>query len=324
MSERPVGRVVVVGSVNVDLVARVDHLPAVGETVGDATFERHPGGKGANQAAAAARLGARVAFVGAIGDDPLAEEARSALAMERIDLSELTVAAGPTGVALILVERQGENVIAVAPGANAELRPDQVAGAIERLAVRPGDVVLVGHEIPTETVRAALATARAAGARTILNPAPAAGIHRSLFGLVDVLVPNRLELVQIVAADGRRAGRAAEPGAAPERLASTLLMASGDGPPIREAVVVTLGPAGAIVVRAAGSPLVVVAPRVDAIDTVGAGDTFVGVLAADLAAGRGLDEAVHRAVVAAARSTTRQGARGGMPTAAELESALRA
>jgi ribokinase len=324
VSERPVGRVVVVGSVNVDLVARVDHLPAAGETVGDATFERHPGGKGANQAAAAARLGARVAFVGAIGDDPLAEEARSALALERIDLAELTVAAGPTGVALILVDQHGENVIAVAPGANAQLGAVQVGDALQRLAVGLGDVVLVGHEIPTETARAALAAARAAGARTILNPAPAAGIDRSLFGLVDVLVPNRLELARIVAADGRRAGRAADPGAAPERLAATLLTPSGDGPAIREAVVVTVGAAGAIVVRADGPPVVVAAPRVDAIDTVGAGDTFVGVLAADLAVGRGLDEAVRRAVVAAALSTMRQGARGGMPTSAELEAALRA
>jgi ribokinase len=265
-----------------------------------------------------------VAFVGAIGDDPLAEEARSALALERIDLAELTVAAGPTGVALILVDQHGENVIAVAPGANAHLGVDHVAHALQRLAARPGDVVLVGHEIPTETARAALAAARAAGARTILNPAPAAGIDRSLFGLVDVLVPNRLELARIVAADGRRAGRAADPGAAPERLAATLLTPSGDGPAIREAVVVTVGAAGAIVVRADGPPVVVAAPRVDAIDTVGAGDTFVGVLAADLAVGRGLDEAVRRAVVAAALSTMRQGARGGMPTSAELEAALRA
>ena len=322
MTEPPVGRVVVVGSVNVDLVARVDHLPAAGETVGDADFERHPGGKGANQAAAAARVGARVSFVGAIGGDPLGQEARTALALERIDLRELSVAPAATGVAVILVDRQGENIIAVAPGANALLDPDRVGAALRRLAVGPGDVVLVGHEIATRTARAALAAARAAGARTILNPAPAAGIDRSLFGLVDVLVPNRLELGQIAAADSRRAGRLAEVGGAPDRLAATLLTPSGDGPPIREAVVVTLGAAGAIVIRAEGPPVVAAAPRVDAIDTVGAGDTFIGVLAADLAAGRGLNAAVHRAVVAAALSTTRAGARGGMPTSVELEAAL--
>jgi ribokinase len=315
------GRVVVVGSVNVDLVATVDHLPTAGETVGDATFDRHPGGKGGNQAVAAARLGARVALVGAIGDDPLAEDARAALATEGIGLSGLSVVAGPTGVALILVDRRGENIIAVAPGANAMLTAALAIDALARLGIGAGDVLLVGHEIPTATVRAALTAGRAAGARTILNPAPAAGIDRSLFDLVDVLVPNRVELGQIVAADGRRAGRAPAPGAPPERLAATLLAMSGDGPAIHEAVVVTLGAAGAITLRPDGTIVEAVAPRVEAIDTVGAGDTFVGALSADLGAGTSLDEAVRRAVVAAALSTTRAGARGGMPTRSELDAA---
>jgi len=316
------GRVVVVGSVNVDLVARVDHLPAAGETVGDAVFDRHPGGKGGNQAVAAARLGARVVFVGAIGDDPLADEARSALAAEGVDLSELNVVPGPTGVALILVDRGGENVIAVAPGANAALSVGIVGPALERLRVGPRDVVLVGHEIPTESVRAALAAASVAGAQTILNPAPAAGIDRSVFGLVDVLVPNRVELGQIVAADARRAGRPPDAATDPARLASSLLVASPDGPPIRDAVVVTLGAAGAIAVRRDEPVVETAAPRVDAIDTVGAGDAFVGCLAADMAEGRPLDDAVRRAVAAAALSTLRVGARGGLPTTAELEAAL--
>ena len=312
-----------VGSVNVDLVARVDHLPAAGETVGDATFDRHAGGKGGNQAVAAARLGAPVAFVGAIGDDPLAEEARAALSSEGIDLAGLSVVAGPTGVALILVDRSGENAIAVAPGANAALTADVATNALAGLAVGPGDVVVVGHEIPTATVRASLAAAKTAGARTILNPAPAAGIERSLFGVVDVLVPNRVELGQIAATDARRAGRGLDGGDPPERLAARLLDVTGDGPPVREAVVVTLGATGAIVVRLDGGVIEVLAPRVEAVDTVGAGDTFVGALAADLAAGRPLDEAVRRAVVAAALSTTRAGARGGMPTSRELDAALR-
>jgi ribokinase len=318
------GRVVVVGSINVDLVVRVDHLPAPGETVGDASFDQHPGGKGGNQAVAAARLGARVAIVGAIGDDPLADEARMALDGEGIDLSELAVLPGPTGVALILVDRQGENVIAVAPGANAGVTASIVGSALARLSIGPGDVVLVGHEIPTPTVLAALRSARHAGARTVLNPAPAAGIHRSVFGLVDILVPNRVELGQIVAADRRRDGRAADPGAAPERLASSLLLESADGPPIHEAVVVTLGAAGALLVRGDRPAVEAVSPIVDAVDTVGAGDAFVGSLATDLAGGRPLDEAVRRAVTAAALSTLQAGARGGLPTADELEAALRA
>jgi len=318
------GRVIVVGSVNVDLVARVDHLPATGETVGGATFERHPGGKGGNQAAAAARLGARVAFVGAIGADPLGEEARAALADEGIDLSALAVVDGPTGVALILVDRAGENVIAVAPGTNAGLTAGAVERALAALALGPGDVVVVGHEIATASTRAALAAGTAAGARTILNPAPADGIDRSLFRLVDILVPNRVELLQIAAADGRRSGRSPDPAAAPERLASTLLVSAADGPPIREAVVVTLGAAGAIVVRADHALLEAASPSVDAVDTVGAGDAFVGALAAGLADGNAIDGAVQRAVVAAALSTLRPGARGGLPTAAELEAAVRA
>jgi len=316
------GRVIVVGSVNVDLVARVDHLPAAGETVDGATFDRHPGGKGANQAAAAARLGARVAFIGGIGADPFGEEARAALEDEGIDLSGLALVGGPTGVALVLVDRDGENVIAVAPGTNADLAPKAVEDAMAELAPKPGDVVVVGHEIPTASTRSALAAGMSAGACTILNPAPAAGIDRSLFGLVDLLVPNRIELEQIVVEDDRRAGRSPEPAASPERLASKLLASAADGPPIREAVVVTLGAGGAIVVRADPPALEAQPPRVDAIDTVGAGDAFVGALAASLAAGRALDEAVRRAVVAAALSTTRQGARGGLPTAAELEAAI--
>jgi len=318
------GRVVVVGSINVDLVARVDHLPAPGETVGDASFDRHPGGKGGNQAVAAARLGALVAIVGAVGDDPLGDEARTALAGEGIDLSELAVLPGPTGVALILVDRQGENIIAVAPGANAVLTPAIVGPALARLAIGPGDVVLVGHEIPTPTALAALHAARDAGARTVLNPAPAAGIDRSVFGLVDLLVPNRVELGQIVAADRRRDGRAAGPGAAPEGLATALLVAGPAGPPIREAVVVTLGAAGALLVRDDRPAVEAVSPVVDAVDTVGAGDAFVGSLATDLAGGRPLEEAVRRAVTAAALSTLQAGARGGLPTADELEAALRA
>jgi ribokinase len=316
------GRVIVVGSVNVDLVARVDHLPAVGETVGDAAFDRHPGGKGGNQAVAAARLGARVSFVGAIGNDPLADDARSALAAEGIDLSELAIVPGPTGVALILVDRRGENVIAVAPGANAAVSADLVGRALGRLGIGRGDVVLVGHEIPTPAARAALAAATEAGARTVLNPAPATGIDRAMLGLVDVLVPNRLELGQIVAAESRRAGRGADSATDPARLAATLLVASSDGSPVREAVVVTLGAAGAIAIGADGAIVEAAAPRVDAIDTVGAGDAFIGCLAADLADGRPLVEAVRRAVAAAALSTLRAGARGGLPTATELAAAL--
>ncbi len=301
------GRVVVVGSVNVDLVATVDRLPGPGETVTGATFARHHGGKGGNQATAAARLGARVAFVGAVGDDDLGADARDALAAEAIDLSELTTLPGPTGVALILVDRTGENSIAVAAGANGQVDGNVVEGALGRLAIGADDVVLVGCEIPTDAVVAALRAARAAGATTILNPAPATGLARSVVALADIVIPNRGELAVL----------AGDVGHDPVAAAGRLLGGDG-GPTGTRAVVVTLGAGGAVLVRADQGPLIVEASPVRAVDAVGAGDTFAGALAAALAGGSPLGDAVRDAVAAASLSTTKPGARGGMPTRAAL------
>jgi ribokinase len=315
-------RVVVVGSVNVDLVATADRLPAAGETVTGARFARHHGGKGGNQAVAAVRLGASTFFVGAVGDDAFGEEARAALEDEGIDLTSLVTVPGPTGVAVILVDRRGENLIAVASGANAALAVDDVTGAFARLAIGPADVVLVGHEIPTAVTRAALAAARSAGATTILNPAPAGALDRTIFGLADILTPNRTELAGLVADDVRRIGRAARGGARPEAAALSLLDANSEGPGVRDAVLVTLGEAGAVLVRRNLEPLDLPVPAVVAVDAVGAGDACNGALAAGLAAGLDLEAAARRAMVAAALSTTRPGAREGMPTAAELQASL--
>jgi ribokinase len=313
------GRVIVVGSVNVDLVASGERLPAAGETVTGGTFSRHHGGKGGNQAVAAARLGATTAFVGAVGDDDLGGEAREALVAEGVDVGGLSVVSGPTGVALILVDARGENLISVASGANALMTPELVRAALARLRPTSGDVVLVGHEIPTVAVRAALEAAREAGATTILNPAPAGGIDRSTFGLADVLTPNRGELAAIAADDAARVGRAGSAGGAPEVLAQALLDANSQGPGVRQAVVVTLGAGGALLVRRGRPAIGLPTPAITAIDSVGAGDAFNGALAAGLAAGLDLDEAALRAVAAAAVSTTRAGAREGMTTAVELD-----
>lgn len=313
------GRVIVVGSVNVDLVARGERLPSPGETVTGAEYSRHHGGKGGNQAVAAARLGAATAFVGAIGDDDLGEDARTALVSEGIGLTGLAVVPGPTGVALILVDAGGENLISVASAANAAVTPDMILAALADLRPATTDVVLVGHEIPTSAARAALLAARAAGATTILNPAPAAGIDRSTFGLADILTPNRGELATIAAADAQRVGRAARSGGEPDALGRSLLEQNSDGPGVRRAVVVTLGPAGALVLRPGREVFDLAAPAVKAIDSVGAGDTFNGALAAGLAAGLDLDEAARRAVAAGALATTRAGAREGMPNAMELD-----
>ena len=313
------GRVIVVGSVNVDLVASGERLPVAGETVTGGTFSRHHGGKGGNQAVAAARLGATTAFVGAVGDDDLGAEAREALMAEGVDVGGLSAVPGPTGVALILVDSRGENLISVASGANALTTPELVRAALVRLHPTSGDVVLVGHEIPTLAVRAALEAAREAGATTILNPAPAGGIDRSTFGLADILTPNRGELAAIAGDDAVRVGRAGSAGGAPEVLAQALLDANSQGAGVQQAVVVTLGAAGALLVRRGRPAIGLPTPVVGAIDSVGAGDAFNGALAAGLAAGLDLDEAALRAVASAAVSTTRAGAREGMPTAVELD-----
>jgi ribokinase len=326
-TERRGGRVIVVGSVNVDLVVTADRLPAPGETVTGGRFGRSHGGKGANQAVAAARLGAPTAFVGAIGADRFGTEARDALAAEGVDLDALVVVHGePTGVAVIVVDAAGENLIAVASGANAALEPSAAAASLARLRPGPGDAVLVGHEIPTATAAAALRAARAAGATTILNPAPAGTLSRATFGLADVLTPNRGELAALVAGEGRRTGRStmSSGGRGDEAAAgaATLIDASAEGDGVREAVLVSLGRHGAVLVRRDGRITELPAAHVQAVDAVGAGDALNGALAAALAGGHDLETAARRAVVAATLAVTRPGARGGMPTEAELEAAL--
>jgi ribokinase len=317
------GRVIVVGSINVDLVTRVARLPLAGETVGDGVFEQHHGGKGANQAVAARRLGAVVEFVGAVGDDAFGAAAATALGAEGVGTSELRrVASTPTGLALILVDASGENLIAVAPGANASVNPADVEAALTRLAVGPSDVVLVSHEIPMAAARAALTAGRRAGARTILNPAPATGIDRATFGLADLVTPNRRELTTLVSAEAERLGRPNPAAEAPERQARSLIETNAEGEGPRHGFVVTLGRAGALAVARddAGTVAGVAVPAVSvaSVDSTGAGDTFNGVLAAGLVEGRSLEESVRRAVRAAAMATTQVGAREGMPTAERL------
>jgi len=318
------GRVLVVGSVNVDLVVAAPRLPLPGQTVTGADVARYQGGKGGNQATAAARLGARVAFVGAVGVDDMGSEARSALVAEGIDIAGLVETDRPTGVALIVVDPRAENLIAVAPGANGDVHAPHVEAALGRLAPGPRDVVLVSREIPPDGVRAALEIGREAGATTILNPAPADDLDPVTLALADVLTPNETELALLVG--GGPAGD--DPKSAARNLLASRASAgprlTGRGPADRDpAVVVTLGAAGALVVRTGSAVVAVPAPAVHPVDATGAGDTFNGALAAGLAGGLDLAEAVRRAVAAAAFSTTRPGARGGMPTRAELEGFLR-
>jgi ribokinase len=296
------GRVIVVGSVNIDLVVRSARLPAPGETVTGGSFEQHPGGKGGNQAVAAARLGASVHMIGAVGVDWFGEDARLALAIAGVDVTGLV--ADPdaaTGIALILVDDAGENVISVASGANLAIGSDAIQRELGRLGSLAGDVVLVSNELVPAAAATALTGGSAGGARTIFNPAPAAGVDPAWFESVDLLTPNRGELWRLAGV---------EPGSD--------VIAAARGLAVREAVIVTLGSEGALVVPNEGEPWSAPAIPVDVIDTTGAGDAFNGALAASLAEGRALDVAVRRAVAAGGLATTRVGAREGMPTAAEL------
>ena len=300
------GRVIVVGSVNVDLVVTTEHLPGPGETVVGGRFARHHGGKGGNQAVAAARLGAPTFFVGAVGGDAFGPEARAALEADGVDVGGvIALAAEPTGVALIVVDASGENSIAVAGGANAAITSVQVRSALKRLALTSADIVLVGHEIRTGATHEALRLGRIAGATTILNPAPAGGLGRTTLDLADILTPNEGELLALAGPNGGVVGQA-------RRLL---------GPdPGRRAVLVSLGERGALLVTGRRSQAIR-AKRVVALDTVGAGDCLNGALAAGLAFGMTLPESAVRAVAAASLAVSRAGAREGMPTTADLQAA---
>jgi ribokinase len=282
--------VYVVGSINADLVVRVPSLPRPGETVTGGTFERHGGGKGANQAVAAARAGAAVRMVAAVGDDDLGAEAIAQLEAEGIDVSAVQrLADAPTGVALIAVDDAGENQIAVASGANAVLSAEAVERALAGAA--PGSVVLLGLEIPDAPVLAGARAAHAAGLSVVLNPAPARALPDALLALAPLLTPNRDEACAL---SGER-----EPEAAARALAERT------GAP----AVVTIGAGGALLADG-DSVARLPAPEVDAVDTTGAGDAFNGALACALAGGAELEAAVRSAIAVAAESTRTRGARG--------------
>jgi len=286
------GTVLVIGSINADLVVTLDRLPEPGETVTGGRFARHGGGKGANQAVAAARAGARVRFAGAVGDDDLGAAAIEQLAAEGVDVGAIARLDGEaTGVALIAVDRDGRNQIAVASGANARVGAALVARALEAAALGPGDVVLVGFAVPDAAVVAGARAAAEAGARAILNPAPARDLPDGVLGQGVLLTPNGLEAAALTGET--------EPAAAARALARCT----------NAPVVVTVGADGALLAERDGI-VAIPAPEVEVVDTTGAGDAFNGVLAAVLAAGAGIEEAARRAVAAASASVRRAGARG--------------
>jgi ribokinase len=278
--------VVVVGSGNLDLVSQVERIPAPGETVLSTGFATHAGGKGNNQATAAARAGAATTFIGAFGDDDHGARLRASLTADGVHLLVRTVTE-PTGTAMITVSAAGENSIVVNPGANATLL--DLAGP-ERTAVAGADVVLLQLEIPLDTVADAARTARGT---VVLNAAPARQLPRALLSDVDLLVVNEHEATLLGGAD--------------ELLA------------IVPAVVVTLGADGALIRTYDAEPVRVPGIPVDVVDTTGAGDTFCGALVARLADGVALEPAVRFATAAAALSVQRAGAVPAIPTREEID-----
>lgn len=296
------GWVIVVGSVNIDLTVLVDRLPGPGETVIDGVLTRQGGGKGANQACAAARFGAPTRFVGAVGDDDMGAEALDGLRSFAIDVSGVVRVPGvATGVALITVDPSGENQIAVASGANGTLDGRTVAAALDAIDPPAGSVVLAGFEIPDDACLAAARWAGTRGLRMVLNPAPARPLDEGLLATHPILTPNETEAAQLTGASG------------PEAAARALVTRTG------APVIVTLGADGALLFDPAhGAVERVPAPQVESVDATGAGDALSGVLAACLASGVPVLGALSWAVTAATVSTTGVGARGALPERAEV------
>jgi ribokinase len=298
------GRVLVLGSVNRDLVVRVDAHPKPGETIAGSDLVEFPGGKGANQAVAACRAGAETWLFGAIGDDGFGVAMRAFLAGEGIRLDGVRVLPGKsTGIAIITLDQNGENTIVVSPGANAALDAKN-ADAID---FRQGDWVLAQFEVPEPFITEGFRLARARGAKTILNPAPMKPLDPALLALCDVIVLNQTELASASGADDLTSDAAIEDAA--------LKLAGRTGC----IVIVTLGSAGCLAIGGEGK-LRVEGRVVTVRDTTGAGDCFVGVLAAMLAEDHGLEAALIHASAAATISVTRDGAADSMPRRAEFMS----
>lgn len=297
-------RIVVIGSSNTDLIAQVPRLPQAGETLLGGTFSIAPGGKGANQAVAAARLGAAVTLVARVGTDDFGSQALQNFEREGLDTRFIVRdEAAPSGVALIFVGGGGENMIVVAPGANAHLTPADVDRAAE--AIASAEVLLLQLEIPLETVRHAARRAATAGTRVILNPAPAQPLPAELLQCVSILTPNRREAELLSGQPVPDATAALE--------AAEKLRAQGVN-----TVIITLGAQGALGVGEAGSELVP-APPVQALDATAAGDAFNGALAVALGEGQQLWEAIRFANAAGALATTQLGAQPSLPTRREVE-----
>ena len=319
------GRVAVVGSLNMDLVVRAARLPHPGETLAGQAFAQVAGGKGGNQAVAAARLGAQVAMIGCVGADPNGAQLRAGLEAEGIDCGALqTSQTASTGVALIVVDDSSQNAIVFVAGSNGELTPETIASHEAVLAAAA--VVICQLETPPDAVRATLAAARRLGKIMILNPAPATGpLPADWLPLIDYLIPNELEAATLTGLPVRTPDDAARAAAALRQAGArnvlVTLGAQGVQAALDGATPGAADHAGDPVHSAPHSVLHSVhypAPQVKAVDTTAAGDTFIGALAAQLAQGAAIDPAIRFAQQAAALSVTRAGAQPSIPRRAEI------
>jgi ribokinase len=293
-------RILVVGSANVDLVMSVDRLPIVGETMFGA-FSQMLGGKGANQAVAAARAGGTVSMTACVGDDGFGLQLRRGLSAEGIDITGVATVSGTSGVASILTARGQNNMIIVASGANAKLAPSSLDAALfERT-----DYVLLQLETPLETVAKSIELAKAAGAQVILDPAPAQPLPRAILERLDWLTPNESEARLLLSwADEEIDGAAA----------AKALQAQG-----ARGVVVKLGARGAVVVAPGAAPVALPPRAVHAVDTTAAGDAFNGAFAVALAEGKGPVDAARFAIVASSIAVSRHGAQAAMASRSEID-----
>lgn len=308
--EQAAKKILVIGSLNTDLVVRVNRFPREGETLVGDSFQQFLGGKGANQAVSVARLGAQVAMVGRLGVDGFGDAQIAGLEADGIDTSGiLRDPEAPSGIASITVDSTGKNRIIIVPGANMRCGVEDVDAARDRIA--EADILLLQLEIPVESVARAIQIAAEVGTPVILNPAPAQAVDRAILAKVDYLTPNEVEAEQLTGISVKSpvdAGRAA-----------AQLISYGVG-----GVVITLGERGAVVVEKGGAaPVLVPAFSVDAVDTVAAGDAFNGALAVCLAQGAPLVEAARYAAAVAAIAVTRPGAQASLPYRSEVEAFLR-
>ncbi len=316
--------VVVVGAINADLVVTADRLPRPGETVVGPRLHRYGGGKGANAAVAAARAGAAVRLLGAVGADDTGRSAVDELRAHGIDVSGVAILPDEaTGVALIVVDRWGENQIAVGAGANSAITAQQVTKSLSEILGKTG-CVLVSTEIPEESIVAAVEAATSSGVPCILNPAPVVPAVLRLLRSGPLLTPNATELNALVTAmDQTLPGPHTIQNDLPDDLQAVTERALRLTRVSRASVVVTMGGQGALIVSPDGHAEHLPAPPAAVRDTTGAGDTFNGVLAARLAAGDSLGVAARTAIVAASISVAHVGARAGMPSAALIAAGLR-